>query len=194
MSRLMLGGSLMCGSGEARVSSPASPAPRHREGIARLREIVQNLAGFGIVNDGTQLRGRVRALGHSSEFAGEQFLLWWMRGSDGGAIESLAFFLNPSYSRPTGRNVKTVMAAADLTGDLSAYDTLDFEGTIAIGLTGNVAFLVPDNILNIFFGPSAWVKGKLRFTGELASSMTRGLCLRIKAEPAARSAQPDCRS
>jgi hypothetical protein len=99
----------------------------------------------------------------SSTFAGEQFLLWWSRGVDGGAVESLVFFFNPPYSRPAGNNVKVVSAAADLTGDLSAYDTLDFEGTVAIGSTGNVALLVPANIINIFLGPDAWVKGKIRF-------------------------------
>jgi hypothetical protein len=76
----------------------------------------------------------------SGDFAGEQFLLWWNRGSDSGGVESLAFFLNPPYARPSGSNIKTIANPADLTGDLSAYDTLDFESTVAIGSTGNVAF------------------------------------------------------
>ncbi len=109
----------------------------------------------------------------SNDFAGEQFLLWWSRGSDGGAVESLAFFLNPPYARPSGSNVKVVTTPADLNGDLSAYDTLDFEGTVAIGSTGNVAFVVPANILNIFLGPDAWVKGKLRFPATIPGNTTR---------------------
>src|SRR5579872_1321333 len=109
----------------------------------------------------------------SSDFSGEQFLLWWNRGSDGGGIESLAFFLNPPYARPFGSNVKVVSSPADLSGDLSHYDTLDFEGTMAIGSTGNVAFAVPANILNIFLGPDAWVKGKLRFPATIGNTMRR---------------------
>jgi uncharacterized protein (TIGR03437 family) len=109
----------------------------------------------------------------SREFAGEQFLLWWNRGGDGGGVESLVFFLNPPYARPSGSNVKVVAAPADLTGDLSAYDTLDFEGTVAIGSTGSVAFSVPANILNIFLGPDAWVKGKFRFPSTIGNTTRR---------------------
>jgi hypothetical protein len=97
------------------------------------------------------------------DFAGEQFILWWNRGAQGGGVEGLVFFLNPPYSRPVGANVKTVTAAADLTGDLTSFDTLDFEGTIAIGGTGAQTFVVPPNINNIFLGQGAWVQGKLRF-------------------------------
>jgi uncharacterized protein (TIGR03437 family) len=99
----------------------------------------------------------------SNDFAGEQFALWWNRGTDGGGIESLVFFLNPPYLRPAGSNVKVVTSPADLAGNLSVYDTLDFEGVVAIGSTGNVAFVVPANIINIYLGTDAWVKGKLRF-------------------------------
>ena len=99
----------------------------------------------------------------SSDFAGEQFVLWWNRGAEGGGIEGLAFFLNPPYERPTGSNVKTIGSPTDLNGDLSHFDTLDFEGTVAIGSNGTQAFTVPGNINNIFLGPGAWVQGKLRF-------------------------------
>jgi hypothetical protein len=96
------------------------------------------------------------------DFAGEQFLLWWGDDKRGGAVEALAFFLDQPYNRPTGGNVKTVTGPADLTGDLSSYDTLDFEGTVAIG-NGAQAFLVPRYINNIYLAPGAWVQGKLRF-------------------------------
>jgi hypothetical protein len=105
-------------------------------------------------------------------FAGEQFVLWWSRGADGGAVESLAFFLNPPYTRPSGPNVKVVMTSDDLQGDLSQYDTLDIEGTLAVppypGIpnpvpTGAVAFSVPTNITSIFLAPDSWLQGKLHF-------------------------------
>ncbi len=100
----------------------------------------------------------------TAAFAGDQFLLWW----DGDAqqnssIQSLVFFLNPPYVKPTGSNVKIIAAPADLTGDLSHFDTLDFEGTVAVASTGAQAFVVPANINNIFLAPGAWVQGKLRF-------------------------------
>jgi hypothetical protein len=110
-------------------------------------------------SDGTVLISTSTA----SAFAGDQFILWWNRGADGGGVEGLAFFLDPPYTRPTGSKVKVVNTPADLTGDLSAFDTLDFETTLAIGSTGAVSFDVPLNILNIFLGPNAWVQGKLRF-------------------------------
>src|SRR5579872_785402 len=109
-------------------------------------------------------------------FAGEQFILWWNRGADGGGIESLAFFLNPPYTRPTGSTVKVVNAPSDLSQDLSGFDTLDFESTVLIGSTGAAAFLVPANIVTIFFGPDAWVKGKLRFASK---TFPAGLTRRI---------------
>jgi uncharacterized protein (TIGR03437 family) len=101
----------------------------------------------------------------AADFAGEQFVLWWDGDAQqSSAIQGLAFFLNPPYTRPTGSNVKTITGPADLTGDLSHFDTLDFEGTVAVGSTGAQAFIVPANIDNIFLGPAAWVQGKLRFT------------------------------
>jgi hypothetical protein len=100
----------------------------------------------------------------AADFAGEQFILWWEGDTkQSSAIQGLAFFLDPPYNRPTGSNVKIVAAPADLTGDLSAFDTLDIEGTVAVASTGAVAFVVPVTINNIFFGPGAWLQGKLRF-------------------------------
>ncbi len=100
----------------------------------------------------------------SADFAGEQFLLWWPGdATESSTIQSLVFFLNPPYSAPIGSNVMVITDPAQLNGDLSKVDTLDFEGTITIGTTGAVAFPVPSNIKNIFLGPGAWVQGKLRF-------------------------------
>src|SRR5580704_9707352 len=40
----------------------------------------------------------------ASNFAGEQFILWWNRGADGGGVEGLVFFLNPHLGlRGSGR-------------------------------------------------------------------------------------------
>jgi uncharacterized protein (TIGR03437 family) len=101
----------------------------------------------------------------AADFAGEQFVLWWDGDTkESGTIQGLAIFLNPPYIRPTGGNVKTIASPADLTGDLSAFDTLDFEGTVAVASTGAQAFVVPANIDNIFLGPASWLQGKVRFT------------------------------
>jgi hypothetical protein len=103
------------------------------------------------------------------DFAGEQFILWWDRGAEGGGIEALAVFLNPPYQPPPG-NVKTITSWNDLNGaDLSTFDALDFEGPdpIALGGTGMQAFTVPANIKYVFLGPDAWVQGKLRFNPHL---------------------------
>jgi uncharacterized protein (TIGR03437 family) len=109
----------------------------------------------------------------SADFAGEQFVLWWDGDAQqSSAIQGLAFFLNPPYERPSGNNVKVVATLADITGDLSAFDTLDFEGTVAIGSTGDHALVVPANINTIFLAPGAWVQGKLRFT-QSGSGQTR---------------------
>jgi hypothetical protein len=97
-------------------------------------------------------------------FAGDQFILWWDGDThESAGIQGLAFFLDPPYDRPTGRNVKTVAVPADLTGDLTSFDTLDFEGTVAIESTGAKAFIVPAHIGSVFLAPGAWVQGKLRF-------------------------------
>ena len=142
-----------------------TPAPFQAGDQASVRPAAKKI-GAVLEPAGTVLISRTT----SSDFAGEQFLLWWNRGSDGGGVESLAFFLNPPYARPAGSNVKVVAGPTDLNGDLSAYDTLDFEGTVAMGSTGNVAFAVPNNILNIFLGPDSWVKGKLRFASTIGNA------------------------
>jgi hypothetical protein len=100
-------------------------------------------------------------------FAGEQFILWWNRGAEGGGIESLAFFLNPIYERPTGNNVQVidghftaVVDSDDISTDISTsplIDTLDFEGTVAIaepGYTdiGYTALVVPPKSITSILG------------------------------------------
>jgi hypothetical protein len=107
------------------------------------------------------------------DFNGEQFILWWNRQADSAAVEGLAFFLNPPYTPPTApHKVKVVTPQTDLTdpSQLLGYDTLDFEGKIRLGPGGAVAYQVPDSITTIFFGPDAWVQGKLRFS---ATGVTR---------------------
>jgi uncharacterized protein (TIGR03437 family) len=100
----------------------------------------------------------------AADFAGDQFVLWWNGNSqESSTIQGLGIFLDPPYTRPTGSNVKIVSAPADLSGNLSTFDTLDIEGTVAVASTGAAAFVVPANINNIFFGPGAWLQGKLRF-------------------------------
>ncbi len=104
----------------------------------------------------------------TSTFNGEQFILWWNRGTDGGGVEGLAFFLNPPYTAPTGGNVKVVHSWNDLIDpsspvDALPIDTLDFEGQVELENTGKAVYPVPPNIVNVFLGPSAWVQGKLQF-------------------------------
>ena len=100
----------------------------------------------------------------TSNFNGEQFILWWNRGTDGGGVEGLAFFLNPPYTAPTGGNVKVVHSWNDLIDpsspvDALPIDTLDFEGQVELKGTGDKIYPVPPNIANIFLGPGAWVQG-----------------------------------
>jgi uncharacterized protein (TIGR03437 family) len=100
----------------------------------------------------------------AANFAGDQFLLWWAGDSQqSSSIQSLVFFLNPPYVKPTGSKVEVFSAPGDLTANLASFDTLDFEGTLAVDSTGAQAFVVPANIANVFLGPGAWVQGKLRF-------------------------------
>jgi hypothetical protein len=105
----------------------------------------------------------------ASNFAGEQFILWWNRGTDGGGVEGLAFFLNPPYTAPAaGSNVRVVNSWKDLNDhkspvDAAPIDTLDIEGQVELEGTGNDVYPVPSNILKIFLGPNAWVQGKLSF-------------------------------
>ena len=82
----------------------------------------------------------------SASFAGDQFILWWnVSSQESAAIQGLAVFLNPPYAPPAGSNVKAIAAPADLTGNLSQFDTLAFQGTVAVGGTGEHAFVVPAN-------------------------------------------------
>jgi hypothetical protein len=60
-----------------------------------------------------------------------------------------------------------VNSYSDLLGDLSLYDTLDFEGKVVFGPDGNIAFPIPSNIKTVYLGPGAWVQGKLRFAPHL---------------------------
>ena len=65
-------------------------------------------------------------------FNGEQLILSWNRGTNGGGVQGLAFYLNPPYAEPMDTGVKVVHSWADLKGvDLSAYQTLDFESLVA---------------------------------------------------------------
>jgi hypothetical protein len=103
----------------------------------------------------------------AKDFAGDQFTLWWGQSTEGGSraktgIPALAFFLNPPYNPPTGTNVMTITAPTDLQ-NLSNVNTLVFQGTVALGGTGDVVYVVPSNITTIFLAPDAWVQGKLRF-------------------------------
>jgi len=127
----------------------------------------QKLIPVRLASDGTATISRLTG----RDFAGEQFILWWNRDSANNAgLQGLAFFLNPPYEKPSGSNVKTIESANDLNGDLSAFDTLDFEGTITYSRAGSAepagaqAFNVPANIQNIYLAPGSWFQGKLAFT------------------------------
>jgi hypothetical protein len=111
----------------------------------------------------------------SDKFAGEQYILMWNRGTDGGGVEGLAFYLDPPYTEPAAdSSVKVVNSWTDLYHvDLSSYKTLDFESLMAptglpipiqLGGDGKFAYTVPDNIVNVYLGQHTWVQGKLRFT------------------------------
>jgi len=108
------------------------------------------------------------------DFAGEQFILWWDRdATHAGAVQGLAFFLDPPYDPPNG-NVAVITSATDFsTLDLHSYDAVEFEGTVAIGGTpaagtgpegpGAQELVIPPNINTVFLAPRSWVQGKLRF-------------------------------
>jgi hypothetical protein len=106
-------------------------------------------------------------------FNGEQFILWWERGANGGGVQGLAFYLNPPYPEPMDGSVKVVNSWSDLNcADLSSYKTLDFESLpgpsglpipIQLGGDGTMPYLVPDNIVNVYLGQDTWVQGKLSF-------------------------------
>jgi len=127
----------------------------------------QKMIPATLAGDGTVSISRLTP----SNFAGEQFILWWNRdATKSAALQGLVFFLNPPYEKPTGANVKTIVTASQLNGDLSAFDTLDFEGTITYSKPGSAepagaqAFVVPANIGTIYLAPGSWFQGKLAFT------------------------------
>src|SRR5208282_3936099 len=97
------------------------------------------------------------------DFNGEQFLLWWSDGTNGGSIQSLVFFLDPLYTAPTGTNVMTITNNTQLTS-VSNFDTLIFQGTNELVAGGYGDYYVPTNITKIYLAPDAWVLGKLFFT------------------------------
>ena len=70
-------------------------------------------------------------------FAGEQFILWWNRDSQhGGAVQGLAFFLDPPYVAPAG-SVATLTGTIDAhTLDLTTYNAVTFEGAVVITDSG----------------------------------------------------------
>jgi hypothetical protein len=151
---------------EIRVSKLWDAPFLHSDHVS-VRPSVKAIPAF-VDEDGTVL---ISALTGPS-FAGEQFVLWWSRGADGGAVEALAFYLNPPYSAPTTGSIRTVQTSADLAGDLSGYDTLDIEGVLAVPPysdtpqnepVGAVALRVPANIKTIYLAPGAWLQGKLHF-------------------------------
>ena len=64
-----------------------------------VRSAQRQAGGVNTRSDGTVEISTITA----ANFAGEQFILWWNRGADGGGVEGLAFFLNPPYPEPTGK-------------------------------------------------------------------------------------------
>jgi hypothetical protein len=108
--------------------------------------------------DGTAMLSTTTA----PDFNGEQFLLWWSDGTNGGSIQSLVFFLDPPYAPPTGTNVMTITNNTQLT-NLTNFDTLIFQGTFALVDGGYADYYVPTNITKIYLAPGAWVQGKLHF-------------------------------
>jgi hypothetical protein len=111
-----------------------------------------------VAADGTVMLSTTTA----PDFNGEQFLLWWSDGTNGGSIQSLVFFIDPPYTAPTGTNVMTITTNTDLT-NLKNFDTLIFQGTFVLVDGGYADYNVPTNITTIFLAPDAWVQGKLHF-------------------------------
>ena len=111
--------------------------------------------------DGTAMLSTTTA----PDFNGEQFLLWWSDGTNGGTIQSLVFFLDPPYPAPMGTNVTTITTNTELTNTASLrnFDTLIFQGTFELVDGGYSNYNVPTNINNIYLAPGAWVQGKLHF-------------------------------
>ena len=113
-----------------------------------------------VAADGTAMLSTTTA----PDFNGEQFLLWWSDGTNGGSIQSLVFFLDPPYAPPTtGTNVMTITNNTQL-ANVSQFDTLIFQGTFQLADGGYADYYVPTNITTIYLAPGAWVQGKLFFT------------------------------
>jgi hypothetical protein len=105
-----------------------------------------------------------------ADFQGEQFILWWNRNpNQSGAVQGLAFFLNPGalYKAPSGARV--IRASSDLAAIAATDTALDFEAPVAIDMIGSTepvgsqAFPMPGNISTIYLGREAWVQGKFLF-------------------------------
>ena len=82
--------------------------------------------------DGTAMLSTTTA----PDFNGEQFLLWWSDGTNGGSIQSLVFFLDPPYAPPTTGNVMTITTNTQLT-NLKGFDKQNNNmkaNTLAIGI------------------------------------------------------------
>jgi hypothetical protein len=107
------------------------------------------------------------------DFAGEQFVLWWNRDAqDGGAVQGLAFFLDPPYSPPSGSVAYLNWQTDFSTLDLRSYDAVEFDGRVAIQRTrqnsgpegaGAQLLELPPNINTVFLAPGSWVLGKIQF-------------------------------
>jgi hypothetical protein len=111
-----------------------------------------------VAADGTVMLSTTTA----PDFNGEQFLLWWSDGTNGGSIQSLVFFLDPPYAPPIGTNVMTITTNTEL-ANVSQFDTLIFQGTFQLVDGGYADYYVPTNITKIYLAPGAWVQGKLHF-------------------------------
>ena len=68
--------------------------------------------------------------------------------------------------------MKSIREWSDLS-DVDGYDTLDFEGKVVFGGTGDVAYQVPANITNVYLGPGAWVQGKFQFPAPTSAGDVR---------------------
>ena len=117
------------------------------------RPVTVNVGGQGIAELSTTT---------APDFNGEQFLLWWSDGTNGGTNRALVLFLDPPYPAPPGTNVKTITTNTDLTS-VSNFDTLIFQGTFELVAGGYGDYCVPTNITKIYLAPGAWVQGKLHF-------------------------------
>src|SRR5271154_615535 len=73
-----------------------------------------------VAADGTAMLSTTTA----RDFNGEQFLLWWSDGTNGGNVESLVFFLDPPYAAPTTGNIMTITTNTQLANLNHDIDTL----------------------------------------------------------------------